>query len=175
MKYLDIKQITIAHYSVDVPWQFLNNWLNKDLPKGGVDLNPDFQRDYIWTRQQKIDYIEWIMRGGRSGRDIYFNCPGWMHSFKGPMVIVDGKQRLNTALEFLDNKIKVYGHYLNEYEDKDVLLRSITLDFKFHINDLDNREDVLQWYIDMNTGGTIHTTKEIENVKKLLELERKNK
>lgn len=30
------------------------------------------------------------------------------------------------------------------------------------------KEEVLQWYVDMNTGGTPHTNEEIERVKKMI-------
>ena len=38
-----------------------------------------------------------------------------------------------------------------------------------HVNNLKTKKEVLQWYIDMNAGGTPHTTKEIERVKKLID------
>lgn len=37
-----------------------------------------------------------------------------------------------------------------------------------NVNDLKSEREVLQWYIDMNAGGTPHTTEEIERVKKLI-------
>ena len=33
----------------------------------------------------------------------------------------------------------------------------------------ETEEDVLTWYIEMNTGGTPHTKEEIDKVKQLLE------
>ncbi len=38
----------------------------------------------------------------------------------------------------------------------------------FQVNDLLTREEVLQWYIDLNTGGTDHTDEEINRVKEML-------
>lgn len=37
-----------------------------------------------------------------------------------------------------------------------------------YINDLQYEKDVLQWYIEMNEGGTPHTKEEIQRVKDLL-------
>jgi hypothetical protein len=45
--------------------------------------------------------------------------------------------------------------------------------FDFIVNDLRTRKEVLQWYLDLNTGGTIHTSDEIEKVKRLLAAETK--
>lgn len=36
------------------------------------------------------------------------------------------------------------------------------------VNCLQTRKDMLQWYIDMNSGGTVHSEEEINRVKKLL-------
>ena len=45
--------------------------------------------------------------------------------------------------------------------------------FSYTINEFNNnlktKKEVLQWYIDMNTGGTLHTAEEIKRVKKLID------
>lgn len=160
-KFSDIPKITIANYHVNVFWTYLERWLQKNE----VNLNPDFQRKYIWSQEQKEQYVEWILKGGNSGKDIYFNHPNWFRSFEGEMVIVDGKQRVNAVLGFLNNKVKAFGYYRNQYEDEFSFLLT---NFDVYVADLKDEKDVLQWYIDMNTGGTCHTNKEIEYVKSLL-------
>ncbi len=44
--------------------------------------------------------------------------------------------------------------------------------FHAHISDLENRADVLQWCIYLNTLGTKHTDDEIEKVKTLIKQEK---
>jgi hypothetical protein len=160
-RFQDIPQITRARYSVTMMWHHLENWLHEQ----NVDMDPDYQRDYVWTQFQKEKYIEWILRNGASGKDIFFNHPGWFKEWKGRMEIVDGKQRVEAVLSFLNNKVKVYGYYLNQYADK---LDYLTCNFTIHVLDLESRELVLKWYLDMNSGGTIHTETEIQKVKDLL-------
>lgn len=167
-KFIDIPQITIANYHVNIGWRFLEEWIESHE----IDMNPDFQRGYVWTQKQKEQYIEWNLRGGRSGKDIYFNHPGWFRSFEGQMVIVDGKQRVSAVLDFLHNKVKAYGYYYGEYEDK---LNTISQCFDVYVNDLKNRSEILQWYLDMNTGGTIHTNDEINKVEELIKNEKNYK
>lgn len=41
--------------------------------------------------------------------------------------------------------------------------------FDFIINDLQTEEEVLNWYLEMNSGGTVHTKEELDKVKHLLE------
>lgn len=38
-----------------------------------------------------------------------------------------------------------------------------------NVNNLKSEKEVLQWYIDMNAGGTPHTNEEIERVEKMIE------
>jgi len=160
-KFRDIPQLTQAKYHVDLFWGYLEKWIRSHE----IDMNPDFQRNYVWTQKQKEQYIEWILRGGNSGREIYFNHPGWFKGFKGTMIIVDGKQRIEAVLGFLHNKIKAYGHYNNEYTDKP---DSLFCSFSANVADLESKDQVLKWYLDMNTGGTVHTDEEIKKVKKLI-------
>jgi len=167
----------MAPYNVDVSWDSLEHHLeryNEVHPAegiGGLDLNPDFQRGHVWTEDKQIAYVEFILRGGKSSKDVYFNHPNWMGSFKGEMVLVDGKQRIEAVRQFMSSKIKAFGHYCNEYDDQPNMLDA---SFSFHINNLKTRAEVLQWYLDLNTGGVVHTNEEIEKVKTLLRKEKKN-
>jgi len=70
-------------------------------------------------------------------------------------------------MRFMNNEIKVFGSYLNDFEDK--LPRDI--DLLFNVNNLKTRKEVLQWYIEFNSAGTPHTDEEINRVKMLLENE----
>lgn len=154
----------------------------------GLQLDPDFQRAHVWTREQQISFIEYFMRGGKSGRDLYFNHPNWMGAFRGEFVLVDGKQRIEAMRAFLDNEFPIFdskdldpdavqelvdfcvpgGYYYRDFGGKIGMLDN----FVVHVNDLKTRAEVLQWYIDMNSGGTIHTKDDIEKVRKLLNQER---
>lgn len=171
-KFRDIPTFTNdASYEVTVGWKYLNLTLKSwDNPKDGeiLDMNPDFQRGHVWTKEQQIRYVEYILRNGMSSRDIYWNNPTWMKGFNQPTVLVDGKQRLNAALEFLNNKIPAFGYFHDEYTDS---INIVNASFNFHVNDLKTRKEVLQWYLDLNTGGVVHTNEEIKKVKELLSKE----
>lgn len=73
---------------------------------------------------------------------------------------------MTAICRFANNEIKVFGSYFNEYTDL-AMLNSHTI--KLNVNDLKTEREVLQWYVDMNAGGTPHTTGEINRVKKLIE------
>jgi len=165
-KYEDIRQISNANYVVNIPWDYLEEWLDTNEHRSyGIEVEPDFQRAHVWDDAKRIKYVEFCLRGGRSSLNIYWNCPGWMIDFKGPLQLVDGLQRLTAVRKFLSNEIPAFGHFHDEYTDKLSMTRCY---FLFYINDLASRKDILQWYLDLNDGGVVHTTEELERVKKLL-------
>ena len=169
MKFSDIPQFPHSSYSVDVAWEYLEKHLADELfpPEGmaSLDLEPDFQRAHVWTEQQQIAYVEYILRGGTTGKDIYFNHTGWHTDFRGSYVIVDGKQRLRAVRRFIGNEIPIFGTYFQDFEDH---IRVHHGRFHWHIASLQTREEVLKWYLDFNSAGTAHTPEEIERVRALL-------
>ena len=158
-------------YEVDIPWVHLEHSLKCYEENYGVDIDPDFQRGHVWVRAQQIAFVEHYLRGGRSSRILHWNCHDW-NEFSGdyPLVLIDGKQRLTAVLAFLQDKIPAFGRKLSEYEDK---LTWGGPSFRFHINSLKTRTEVLQWYLELNEGGTVHTTDELKKVHALLKKERK--
>ena len=77
---------------------------------------------------------------------------------------MDGLQRLTAVMKFINNEISAFGTFYNEFEDKIPLYITLV----FNVNNLQTRKEVLQWYIELNTGGTIHTEEEINKVRELL-------
>lgn len=171
MKFRDIPQFPRANYRVTVSWKYLEEKINDFCTEklAPLNLEPDFQRGHVWTEEQQVKYVEYALRGGESGLELYFNCPGWMDDYRGPFEIVDGKQRLQAARQFLNNKIKAFGHFYKEFEGS---LSTLDVVFYFNIANLKSRKEVLQWYLDFNSGGTVHSQEELDRVKALLEKEK---
>jgi hypothetical protein len=80
------------------------------------------------------------------------------------MVCVDGLQRSTAILRFVNGEIKVFGCYWDEFDKPAQRRLSILVD----VNDLKTEKEVLQWYVDLNSGGTIHTKQEIEKVENMI-------
>jgi hypothetical protein len=139
----------------------------------GLDINPNFQRAHVWNDNQKVRYVEYILMGGKSGKDLYSNCPTWHCGRVGVeqkdswFVLVDGKQRLDAVLGYLNNEFPIFeGNYHRDYDDSlDIMVAS----FKWHVNELPTMQEVYRWYIDLNTGGTQHSPGEIARVRALLD------
>ena len=171
MKFTDIEPyIQGGNYQVNVNIRYLQETLDDYAEGYGLELNPDFQRGHVWTEEQQIKYVEFFLRQGVSSRIIYFNSPEF-GSKKGididtrTIVCVDGLQRLTALLNFVNNKLKVFGYYYSEFEDKPNLS---TMTIVFNVNSLTTKKDLLTWYIQLNDGGTPHSKEEIERVKNML-------
>lgn len=171
-RFQDIPQFTRdGNYAVNVSWRFLENTLRDWAEGQGMDMDPDYQREHVWTEEQQVAYCEFILRGGKSGRDIRWNCPSWQHrGAKGPIELVDGKQRLTAVRRFLTDGIRVFGSLCSEFGDQPDFIRH---SFVFIVNDLQTRAEVLDWYLGLNAGGTPHTPEEIARVRAMLREELK--
>ncbi len=165
MRFRDIpKFIQDGGYCVDIPFDQLEHHMDRYINDYGLQMQPDFQRAHVWTDDQSSRFVEFLLRGGQASRIIYFNHPGWMDSFTGEFVLVDGLQRVTACLKFLKNELAVCGHYLEEFTDK--LPTMITL--RFNVNRLQTKAEVLQWYLDLNSGGVVHTNEELNHVRDML-------
>lgn len=157
-----------ANRSYDIGWDRLEFHLAQYI-EWSLDLDPDFQRAHVWTRSQQVRYIEFIVMGGGSGKDILTNCPGWDRGGTQNFVLVDGKQRIEAVRAFLRNDFPVFGeHFFRDIKS----IRFTTCSFKWHVNDLETRAEVLQWYLDVNGGGVVHTDEELNRVRGLLDAEK---
>jgi hypothetical protein len=169
MKLSDIHQFTSeGHYQVNQSWDSIEQWIARQVKQNGLDLNPDFQRGHVWTPQQQTAYVEFCLKGGKHSSLLRFNCVGWMSDFRGPFVLVDGKQRLEAVRAFLRDQLPVFGgHTISDFDEKDRELIGRRYDFVVAVNSLETRLEVLKWYLDINPGGVVHTDEEIERVRKL--------
>lgn len=172
MKFSDIPKMTRdGRYRVNMSWDHIFDNLKDWEEEQGLDLDPDFQRSHVWNEEKQRKYVEFIMRGGQSSKVIYFNCSSWQKNYNTPIVLVDGKQRLEAVRKFMDNELEVFGN--NKLSDFEGTFPWGRYEFIVCINDLETRAEVLQWYIDINDGGVAHTSEEIQKVKDLLKKENK--
>jgi hypothetical protein len=169
-RFADIPQIPSIHYEVDVPWDYLEQWLKNQSEDLKLDLDPEYQRGYVWTELQQVRFVETCLSGNDSARRIYWNCPTWGRLVKvqDPMELVDGKQRLSAVRAFLSDKIRAFGHLYSQYEGHGRLSLRPATSLRMCVFQLKKRSEILRWYLAINRGGTIHTEEEIAKVQKLL-------
>ncbi len=143
------------------------DFINEQIENSDLQLNPEFQRGHVWTQNQQEKYIEFILRGGKSGRDFYFN----LNPASNEYVCVDGLQRIMSFVKFVNGNIKVFGQYFHEFIiNKRIAGGQPLPEYKVnvHINQLEDQKEILGWYIDLNSGGTPHTNDDIERVRNMI-------
>lgn len=173
INFRDIPQFTSSGtYQVDYPLDRLVHFIEDEVSEMGLQLEPDFQRGHVWTVSQQIAWLEYHLKGGKTGNTIYLNYPFWRNVRTPKLgeyadyVCVDGLQRITAAKRFVNNEIPVFGSYYREFGDS--IRRCIPNLMTVNVNDLKTKQEVLQWYIEMNSGGTPHSKEEIKRVQNML-------
>lgn len=72
--------------------------ISQMIDDGDIDLNPDFQRNFVWNSFQKSRLIESILL--RIPLPMFY----FAEDKDGKLSVVDGLQRIATIKEFMDNK-----------------------------------------------------------------------
>jgi len=175
IKVNEIDRMTqIGNYQINTDLKYLNDLLDHYKESYGLDLNPDFQRGHVWTTEQRSNFMEYLIRGGKIFQPIIFNSPVFAGLNKSKesdlsddIVIVDGLQRLTTCLLFIDNKLSVFnGNYLSDFDDPKIILR--TIDLRIAVNSIQTKKELVKFYIELNEGHIAHTKEELDRVKELL-------
>lgn len=142
-----------------------------------VDLVPDFQRGHVWSEQQQGSYIENVLRGvvAASGLTIKFNAPAWDNEPTGDLnstvQCIDGLQRLTAIQRFVKGELKAFGLSVTDFHGSSYsILQGAGGRFRMRVEiyTFQNKKDLVQHYLDLNTGGTPHSQAEIERVRAIL-------
>ena len=174
-----IRPVPMAISGHDVSIDHLINHELKTLAQyGPLELCPEFQRGHVWTQQQQTYYLENLYRGllSNQAKTILFNVPSWnvdTSSFT-KVQCIDGLQRLTAFKAFLNGDIQPFGLSLQEFEASPFYSpKRMTshMSLRVEIFDFQTQEDVIQFYLDLNSGGTPHTQEELERVRALLDTE----
>lgn len=173
-----IAPLPTAAYTVDVSVDRIESFLasmdSDAMAMGGhLELEPDFQRGHVWSDEQRTQYIEAFVRRIADCK-IIFNLPAWSSDkMRGDIpahVIqcVDGLQRLTSLRKFMAGEIAVFGGL----KAQDLLQtafspRRLGARIQIHVHEFHWRSDLLSFYIQHNSGGSVHAPEEIERVRAL--------
>lgn len=171
-----IQPIASPKYEVDVPFAYLEEGLASYAQNwGGMDLTPDFQRGHVWRPEQQTAFIESVLRGvvSTAGVLIQWNCANWNDSaYAGELPLgfqcIDGLQRLTAIRRYMGGEIKPFGLSVRDLDDSGFSARRARYQLRFAVFDFGTREQLIHHYLDLNGGGTPHTTEELDRVRALL-------
>ena len=129
----------------------------------GINMEPDYQRDLVWTPEQEENLIHSIFTNVDIGKMTFRHC-GYTSDFM--YEIIDGKQRLNTLLKFYEGRIRYKGKTIFELNRND---RRHFLGHRISSADLRNvtQKQVYDYFIKLNVSGTRVADSDLDRVRKL--------
>lgn len=84
----------------------------------GVDFTPDYQRDYVWTLEDKVKLIDSIFNNVTIGLFVFADLP--YKDDDKQYEVIDGKQRLTALVDFFEDRFQYNGVYFSELSDGDI-------------------------------------------------------
>ena len=132
----------------------------------GVDFNAKYQRELVWTNEDKVLLIDSIMVRRDIGKFLFTKLP---YEDGGPYLqIVDGKQRLTTICDYYTDKFKWKERF---YSELSIFDRRQFTDKTVNVGEVDNmpKTDILKLFLFVNDTGKPISKSHLEKVKKMLE------
>lgn len=159
--------------NADIRLHYLNITIESTLYKHlseseGIDFMPPYQRDYVWDDEDKERLLDSIFMGADIGKLTVrvLNDLEWMER-RLAYEIIDGKQRLQTLLDYYLNRFPYKGVYFNGLSPKD---RRTFLDHNVawaEVRNLDQKA-TLRLFLMLNRGGRTVSDAVIERAGELL-------
>jgi len=149
---------------------FRKNKIDWDVYLEKIGMN--LQRDYCWTLTQKRELINSVLIGRHIPHCAIINTISKSNDREDLFLIIDGKQRLSTLFDFVDDKFTL------TIDEKEYLFSELPSDYQLAINcyyfryyvvneEWDNRitdEQKITWFKFINYAGT---PQDIEHLKRL--------
>lgn len=135
-----------------------------------MNLNPDYQRGHVWSKEQSEDFMGHILEGGACPAFIIHEGDVSREDYENEMV--DGQQRARAILGWFDGDIgaRLSDGTLVWFKDATKTeSRMIRMGITVPINwGHWTRKERLKLYLKLNRGGTVHTESEINRVREML-------
>ena len=159
-----------ASSRTDVPWTHLERHLTEERSYG-LAMEPDYQRGHVWTAPQRRAWVEHMLMGGETAREVILVCEAYNGAPSGRYAVADGLQRITTASLFMRGEVRIFpdalrpeGYAVGDFAGR--LSMSNTIVFSTVV--AKTRADELLLYLRINAGGTAHPRAELDRVRGLL-------
>lgn len=132
-------------------------------------LNPTFQRGAVWTKDQKVAWIESILRGLGLPAIILNRFWGEHPKYGFSEIVIDGQQRLRATAEFMNNKYSVRGEYYGDQSHyfKNNWIMSAGICPVVYCA-YETERECAELYLKLLTAGTAHTSAEIKKAQEFI-------
>lgn len=133
----------------------------------GCDLNPPYQRDFVWDKQAQEELLDSIFNNVDIGRIVLLK-----NDYISDILyeVLDGKQRLTTLLMFYNDEITYKGYYY--YQLPFNMIHHFN-NFSFPYaevkrNQFKSENEIYEYFIKLNTTGKTVSNQHLEKVRQLI-------
>jgi hypothetical protein len=130
-----------------------------------LNMNPSYQRGYVWGDEDKVALIDSIFKNIDIGKFVVVTLP-YSESFL--YEILDGKQRLRAIADFYENRFSYNGLFYND------LSRHEKYHFKNYpisyaqLDNLTNQQK-LRYFLTLNRTGKVMSPEHLAKIEKMIE------
>ena len=141
--------------------------------KFGIDMSPIYQRDLVWTLEDKQSLINSIFNNIEIGKFVLIERDYKPNQL--PFEILDGKQRLNALTEFVENKFQYQGYYYYQLSSTDRNhFEHYSLTYGVSKKEL-SLEQKCMYFLKLNTQGKPQSQEHLNKVLDMLKNEQSKK
>lgn len=132
----------------------------------GLIDSPDYQREYVWTEEDKVRLIDSILNGFDIGKFVFVRYP-WPENRDE---VVDGKQRLQAIMSFREGHFAYMGKTWYELSQHDRNnFEHLSVQYAELKGEQCKKSDILWLFLSINAGGVPQTEDHIKHARKLYE------
>lgn len=135
----------------------------------GLNLDPEYQRGYVWSQEDKEKLIDSIFGNVDIGKFCFIKNK---YSDDYLYEVLDGKQRCRTILDYYENRFPYKGKYYNDLSNNDrwyfdnYMISTAEVDFA-------DKQTVLKYFLLLNTAGKVMDEEHLAKVNQMYLEEKK--
>ena len=157
----------------DIQFRYYNTMIDSLISQfydPGIDTEPDYQRDFVWTMEQKVALIDSIFKNIEIGKFTIIKRPFSVSEKAYEML--DGKQRLLTLIEFTEDRFTYNGYKFSELNSKD---QNHLLNYSVSHGETDplTDEQKYRYFLILNTAGTPMSKDQLKKVEEMYKKSKK--
>lgn len=142
---------------------------------GELFMDPVYQRDFIWTKEQKQLYIKNLFEGNASIKPTFVEYSETLEDGTRKRVaeVLDGKQRIKALIDFYNNEFDVEGLYYKDLHYRDQFFFERLNVVYTRIMNREGRKDLklatkIQLFLEINMLGTRMSDEDLKKAQALL-------
>lgn len=169
--WLDIRPMSNTTESLirndDMRIDFVSTGIGNLLSKAyhfGTNMDPSYQRGYVWNEDDKVKLIDSIFHNVDIGKFCFVHKG---YNTDCMYEVVDGKQRMRAILDFYENRFPYQGKYFNDLCGKD---QSWFENYTISMAELRkaDKQSILKYFLLLNRTGKAMDEAQLDNVENML-------